>query len=452
MSKVFVLRTHALLSSRKSTLRFGNDNEIVIPLAVVDELRKMKHQSFEKTRIARELLEYFNSFPTEQLMSREGVKQENGSILRICNNFKKISVDFDGLSDQEIRTLQICLGIMNEEKRKVILVTNNQSLQLKAKFLNIKAECFKDETFPKLSEQYTGREKIFTRDDIIDSFYNNGFIEVSDIFDNSKNEFVENKFFVINSPKNKSALGIFKDGRIVKLNHQDENPYGIKAKNVGQRFMLEALLDDNCPLVVIKGNAGTGKTFCTLAAGLQGVCEEGKYSRILVTRSVTATEQYGFLPGDIEEKLSPYLAGIKDNLSILTNGSGKKYKNFKKSYEVRNELYEDGSYYFERNIVQIQAIGFLRGRSIVNTYFIIDETQNIEPDIIKSIVTRAAEGSKFIFLGDPTQIDNPNLTERYNGLVYLSEKMKGNSMCAQVSLSDDESVRSKLAREAAKIL
>ena len=452
MSKVFVLRTHALLSSRRSTLKFGNDNVIVIPLAVVDELIKLKHESFEKRRIARDLLEYINSFPTDKLVSKEGVVQENGSVLRISNNYSDITVNVEGLTDRERRTLQTCLGIMKEEKRKVILVTNNLSLQLKAKSLNIKAESFKDEIFPSLSEQYTGREEISTRDDIIDSFYQNGFIEVKDIFNNSEIEFVENKFFVINSPQNKSALGIFKNGKIVKLNHQDEKPYGVKAKNVGQRFMLEALLDDDCPLVVIKGNAGTGKTFCTLAAGLEGVLEEKKYSRILVTRSVTATEQYGFLPGDIEEKLSPYLAGIKDNLSILINGSEKKAKNSRKDSEAENGNYEDGSYYFERHIVQIQAIGFLRGRSIVDTYFIIDETQNIEPDTIKSIVTRAAEGSKFIFLGDPTQIDNPNLTERYNGLVYLSEKMKGNSMCAQISLSDDESVRSKLAREAAKIL
>ena len=166
-------------------------------------------------------------------------------------------------------------------------------------------------------------------------------------------------------------------------------------------------------MVVIKGSAGTGKTFCTLAAGLQETMENQNYSRILVTRSVTASEQYGFLPGDIEEKLSPYLAGIKDNLSILT--SDKRKLNSKKTEFGKKPEEENGEYYFERGIVQIQAIGFLRGRSIVDTYFIIDETQNIEPDVIKSIVTRAAEGSKFIFLGDPTQIDNPNLTERNNG-------------------------------------
>ena len=448
MSKVFVLRTHALLSSRRSTLKFGDDNEIVIPLAVVDELRTLKKESFEKGRIARDLLEYINSFPTDKLMSKEGVVQKNGSVLRICNNFKDISVVVEGLTEPERRTLQTCLGIMNEEKRKVILVTNNLSLQLKAKFLGINAESFKDEVFPRLSEQYTGREEIIVSDVVIDLFYKNGFIATQDIYNNSKIEFCENKFFVLVSPSDKSALGIFRQGRIEKLNHQKEYPYGIKAKNVGQKFLLEALLDDDFPLVVVKGNAGTGKTFCALAAGLQKTEVEDRYSRILVTRSVTAAgeEKYGFLPGDIEDKLSPYLAGIKDNLSILIHGSDKKKSKQDKEY------YEDGTNYFERGIVQIQAIGFLRGRSIVDTYFIIDETQNIEPDTIKSIVTRAGEGSKFIFLGDPTQVDNPNLTERYNGLVYLSEKYKDDPLCAQVTLTDNESVRSKLAREAAKKL
>lgn len=442
MSKVFVLRTHALLSSYGSTQKFGNDNEIVIPLAVIDELRSLKHQSFEKGRIARDLLEYINSFDTDKLLN-QGIKQENGSILRVSKNFSDIAINAEGLTVPEARTLQTCLGILKQENKKVVLVTNNLSLQLKAKSLGINAESFKDETFPRLSEQYTGREEIYVRDDIIDSFYQNGFIKKEDVFNYSDIEFVENKFLVITSPENKSALGVFKNGKIVKLHHQEEYPYDVRAKNVGQRFMLEALLDDDYSLVVIKGNAGTGKTFCTLAAGLQRI-DQKVYSRILVTRSVTATEQYGFLPGDIEEKLSPYLAGIKDNLSILINGSRKKGAN--------DITYEDGKYFFEKGIVQIQAIGFLRGRSIVDTYFIIDETQNIEPDVIKSIVTRAGEGSKFIFLGDPTQIDNPNLNERYNGLVYLSEKMKGNPMCAQISLSDDESVRSQLAREAAKIL
>ncbi len=443
MSKVFVLRTHALLSSRHSTLRFGDDNIIVIPLAVVEELQTLnKQESFEKKQLARELLEYLRSFPVSQLMSKDGVKQENGSILRVCPNYKDVQIATEGLLPHQVRTLQVCLGIKTQEGKNVVLVTNNVTLQLQAENFGIKAENFKDEIFPRLKEQYTGREEVSVLDTTVDEFYENGFINKEDVLDYQNIEFVNNKFFLLTSTlSSKSALGMFKDNKIVKLEHSNESPYGVRPKNVGQKFMLEALLNDDCPLVVIKGNAGTGKTFCTLAVGLAKQ-KESKYSRILVTRSVTATEEYGFLPGDIDEKLTPYLAGIRDNLSILNQTSGKNKQSNPK----------DANIFFNQGIVQIQAIGFLRGRSIVNSYFIIDETQNIEPEIIKSIVTRAGEGSKFIFLGDPTQIDNPHLNERYNGLVYLSEKMKGNPMCAQVSLSDNESVRSKLAREAAKIL
>ena len=339
MSKIFVLRTHALLSSRGITQKFGDDNTIVVPMVVVDELRKIKKESFEKGRIARDFLEYLNSFPTDKLMSEEGVRQNNGSYIRVIKNYSDIPIDLEGLTTAEKRTLQTCKGLMDNETKKVILVTNNLSLQLKAKSIGINAESFKDEVFPKLSQQYTGRETVYTRDEVVDAFYANGFINVEDIFDYEKIEFIENKFFVIN-PENKSALAIYKNGKLVKLNNQKVYPYGITPKNVGQKFMLEALLDENYPLVVIKGSAGTGKTFCTLAAGLQETMENQNYSRILVTRSVTASEQYGFLPGDIEEKLSPYLAGIKDNLSILT--SDKRKLNSKKTEFGKKPEEENG--------------------------------------------------------------------------------------------------------------
>ena len=444
MSKIFVLRTYALLSSRESTMRFDDDNEIVIPLSVIDELRDLKSSSVEKIKISKELLEYLNSFPTSKLMG-EGVTQRNGSILRVVAKANDEEIEIDGLSNSDRKTLQVCKKLAKGSK-EVVLVTNNLSLQLKAKSIGIKAESLKDEIFPKLSDQYTGRTTVYVSNDTIDRLNEYGRISCEGIHELSENKFIQNQFVVLKS-EGKSSLGIVKGNGIKILKNRSYYPYGIKPKNVGQKFMIEALLDDQCPLVVIKGNAGTGKTFCTLAVGLEETIENRRYSRILVTRSVTASEQYGFLPGDIEEKLSPYLAGIKDNLSILLS-SEKKSKEVKRS----SDNTENGEYFFEKGIVQIQAIGFLRGRSIVDTFFIIDETQNIEPDTIKSIVTRAAEGSKFIFLGDPTQIDNPNLNERYNGLTYLSEKMKGNSMCIQVSLEEGESVRSELAKQAAQIL
>ena len=233
------------------------------------------------------------------------------------------------------------------------------------------------------------------------------------------------------------------DDQIILLNMHERNPYGISPMNDGQTFLINALYDPS-PLTVVKGSAGTGKTYCALAVALDELQKEKKYSRILVTRKANF-QSIGYLPGELDNKMAPYLAGVKDNLSILLNCENKKSDNSKKSPK-------DERYFFERRLIQIEAIELLRGRSITNTLFIIDETQNIEPDLIKTIVTRAGQGSKFVFLGDPTQIDNPNLNERYNGLVYLSEKMKGEKDCIQITLNDEESVRSNLARVAAQIL
>ena len=248
-----------------------------------------------------------------------------------------------------------------------------------------------------------------------------------------------------------SALARYNGKEIVKLNFLDSHPYGITPINAGQRMILEALLTDpkDAPIVIIKGGAGTGKTFLSLAVALeQTIGDEKIYSQILVSSPVETVgqERIGFLPGTVEEKFNPHLGGLKDNLRVLLNSKDSTDCSKNKKYT------EKGEYFFERGIIQVQPIGFLRGRTILDTIYIIDETQNIDPDDIKSIVTRAGEGSKFIFLGDPTQIDNPNLNERNNGLVYLSEKMKDIPLAWQITLDDDESVRSKLAKIAAKIL
>ena len=454
MTKTFVLRPNALLSSSEATLRFGKNNVVVIPMAVIDEVNQMKNLSLEKAKIRRELFEYLRGFNFSEL-STDGVKQKNGSLLKIVKNFKEqklgIWEEDSNLSNFQKRTLRVCNGL-KQKGSIVILVTNNPCLQMIAEDIGIKAENFKDETFPRLQEQYTGRIEIDNvPKETIDFFYKNDSIKVSAIPALNTYILYENQYIAMHYLETcegtatvKVAFGKIIGDCITVINMHERNPYGISAMNDGQRFLINALYD-SAPLTVVKGNAGTGKTFCTLAVALDEL-KNNTYDRILVTRKADFSK-IGFLPGEIENKMSPYLAGVKDNLSILLNGSRGAKKGFTKS----NPDYEDGGYYFENGSIQIQAIELLRGRSIVNTLFIIDETQNIEPDLIKTIITRAGKGSKFVFLGDPTQIDNPNLTERYNGLVYLSEKMKGSKFCTQVSLMDDESVRSDLARYAAQI-
>ena len=445
MTKTFVLRINSLLSSSDSTLRFGSDNEVVIPLAVIDQLENYRGNS-EKKKIAESILAYIETFDIKELMDK-GAKQVNGSILRIIKNFHDVNIEMEGITDIDRRVFQVCLGLQKEKEKKVILVSKNSAIRIKARSLGINAEDFRDDLFPSYPEQYTGRVKVETRKKVVDDFEEKGVIQISDIINSDKITWITNMFVEGKAvDAYRHFLGRYDGEKIVKLVHDNLYPFGINCKNDGQKMLMECLMMDCqiAPLVIAKGGAGTGKTFCSLAAALEGQ-GEGTYSRILVgTPSETVgNEKLGYLPGDMKEKVSPYLGGIYDNLSILINGIKKKEK---------GDNLENGEYLFEKGVIQVQPIGFLRGRTITNSIFIIDETQNIDPGDIKSIVTRAAVGSKFIFLGDPTQVDNPKLNERYNGLVYLSEKMKGNPLCWQVSLQNEESVRSELSRIASKIL
>lgn len=366
----------------------------------------------------------------------------------MVTNYNDCEIDVPNVTEFQKRTLQICLGL-SKEGTEVILVTNNIALQLKAKGLGIKAEKFKDEIFPILEEQYTGRLTIDVSKEIIDKMYNDGKIDIEDVYEFSKElkeKHYENCYIIMKSIWN-IVIGKVEGDKIIKVENHNRQPYGIVPKNDGQRVLLNALFDDS-PLTIVKGTAGTGKTLLSLAVALEEY-ENKKYNRILIARDV-CNEKLGYLPGDVDEKLSPFLQGIMDNLEILINGgnSSKPSKSVKGEKQDR----ESGEYYFEKGIIKIQALEMLRGRSIVDVIFIIDEAQNIPPEDVKTIITRAAKGSKFIVLGDPTQVDNPKLSERYNGLVYLCEKMKGQKDCTIVTLQDEESVRSDLAKVALTIL
>ena len=282
-----------------------------------------------------------------------------------------------------------------------------------------------------------------------------GYVYISDLYESEKYTWYQNAFVILRSGT-ATAYGKVHNEKIVRADAYKKLPYNIKAMNDGQRLLLNALYDES-PLTVVKGPAGTGKTLLSMAVALEE-CENRKYERILISRNVD-NQKLGYLPGSLEEKVDPFLQGIKDNLEILINGTQLSEKTVvtdrrtkKCSYDDDTTNKEKGDYFFEKGTIKIQALEMLRGRSVMNTCFIIHEAQNIEPEFIKTIVTRAAKGSKFIFLGDPTQIDNPKLTERRNGIVYLSEKMKNNNLCTVVTLQDSESVRSDLAKVASEIL
>ncbi|MEA4825126.1 MAG: PhoH family protein, partial [Clostridium sp.] len=313
---------------------------------------------------------------------------------------------------------------------------------------------------PEYDDQYKGRREVYTSSDNIDLFYKNKWLDVDElkIYLETSEEYLKpnlcvNEFLLIHSLENprKTALAKFNGERIVPLVFKDMMPMGISPRNIGQRFMLEALFTSakEVPLAIIKGPAGTAKTLFSLAVGLNKILEEnsGEYRRILVCRpNVTMDEDIGYLPGTEQEKIAPYMRPVLDNLEILIDSDEKeRYKNEKELNDKIKEL-------FDRRIITTEAVAFLRGRSIVKNWVIIDEAQNLSPKQVKAITTRVGEGTKLVLIGDPEQIDEPFLDYRSNGLCYASERMKGSKLCYQVTLKYDECERSDLAHDASRRL
>lgn len=452
MEKTFVLRTEAILASVDATLRFGGDNTIVIPMAILQNLYRYRGMP-EKQKLAAQFIDYIDTIPQAQLLSAKGYQQKNGSFLKVQDNSKTLDekiVRMEDFSNLDKRVYQLCLDLRKQGCPNVILISKNPTIRLKACELGIEAQMFKDEIFPSPKEQYKGYLMVATSQTVLSKLYQEGGFSVKEIYQYEKMEWFENEFVNIQT-ESSHGIGRYTEGKIVPLTYSKKLPNGYKALNVEQSMLWECLLapPEIAPLVVVKGAAGTGKTYCSLAMALDKLRNYGNeelYDQILVgSPTVTVSnESIGYLPGDIDEKVGPYLGGIMDNLKAIFRRADPESDN--------RDLKDKAQELFDRGFIEIQPIGFLRGRTIPNTVFIIDETQNISPSDIQDIVTRAAQGSKFIFLGDPTQINNPDLNVRYNGLVYLSEKMKGNALCWQVTLNSEKSVRSKLAQEALLIL
>lgn len=443
VNKTFVLDAQTLLSFSDTPLRFGEENEVVIPLCVLQEIATYSG-NYQKQKIAKNIAQYLCSLSRSKF-TEKGVRQENGSILYIAQNFHDIAVNTQEVNRLQKRILQTCIGLQNKySQSKVILISKDPIFRIIADSLGIIAEDFKEDLFPEVPQQYKGRLRIDVSKDVIDTLHSNKILLPGDIYNFEISELYLNQFVELCAPKGANRLLRYNGTGLVPLNwNQDAKPRKITPKSIGQNFLLECLYQspEDASLVIAKGDAGTGKTYCSLAVGLEMI-DAGLYRNILVAtpNETVGQEKIGFLPGDIEQKISPYLGGIIDNLERIINPTGSAVKKDGKEY------YEKGEYLFQKGLINVQPIGFLRGRTIPNTLFIIDEAQNIKPEDIMTIVTRAAEGSKFVFLGDPTQIDNPVLNERYNGLVYLSESMKGDPNCWQITMEGkEESVRSKLA-------
>ncbi len=458
MKKTYVLDTNVVLYSPVAILSFG-ENDVIIPEVVLEELDSFKKDKSDLGANARYAARLIDKLRNEGKLN-EGVELENGGRLRVEMNHYDTKIPSSwNMEKADNRILQVCKAL-KEQGEDVWLITKDIFLRIKADALDINVEDFYEKFVPEYDNQYTGRAEVFVSPEKLQEFYTKKNLEVGDLlnYDENLEEYTTpslsiNQFLIIHSMKNpkQTALGRYDGKNIVPLFSKDSKPLGVIPRNVGQRFMLEALSIDavKAPLVIVKGPAGTAKTLFSLAVGLQKILNDNSehYRRILVCRpNVTMDEDIGFLPGTEQEKISPFMRPIFDNLEILVDCDEKqRYKNEKELLDKIKDL-------FDRRIITTEAVAYLRGRSIVKNWVIIDEAQNLSPKQVKTIITRVGEGTKLILIGDPEQIDHPFLDSRSNGLCYASEKMKGSHLCYQVTLKYDECERSPLAYEGSKKL
>ena len=457
MVKIYVLDTNVLIQAPYAAECF-EDNQVVLPMAVLEELDHLKKAEGERGASARRAIRFL-----EQLRHRgdllTGVPLPGGGSCRVERNYVDVKLPPE-LSEEVMdnRILKVCLGLKTTHEEQVTLVTKDILLRIKAQILGISAEDFTTEQVFDNENQYKGRIEVYVPEEIFKDFKKKGIpAQCVYVTDSEGNRFVpeltENQFVILRADQSvkKTHLGRVEKGVIRKLEYKKSAPYGIRPRNAGQYFLQEALMQPakTAPLVSVKGMAGTSKTFYSLAVGLEKVLNNptGEYRRILVCRpNAQFDSDIGFLPGDEQEKISPLMRPIIDNLEQLIDS------NEEERYADEDELRGKIEEIFARGLIQTEAMNYIRGRSIIKTYLIIDEAQNMTPNQIKGIITRAGKDTKIILLGDPDQIDRPFLDERTNGLSYASEHMKGSPLCWQVTMTAEECERSALAMDAIRRL
>ncbi len=441
MKKTFVLDTNVLIHSPHALESF-EDNTVVIPLGVIEELDTFKKYEDERGRNAREVARMLDSLRAKGKL-QEGVPLPNGGVLRVDISQPNGHLPA-ALSHMKIDNNIIGIAISLKEKgENVKFITKDINVRIKADALGVVSEDYETNKI-NIDELYPGWATVVVRDSQIDDFYKSGKLSLKDF---TERPLYENEFLLLKSDihEGKTALGIYRDGtkEAQSLWFKEPEAWGIRHLNREQLFALNLLLNDRIPMVTLVGSAGTGKTLLALAAGLLKTLDEKKYRRVLVSRPIVPMgKDIGYLPGTKDEKLMNWMQPIFDNLEFILD---------KGHLQSDTEEVDDKvQYLLDSHKLEMEALTYIRGRSIPKQFMIVDEAQNLTPHEIKTIVSRAGVGTKIILTGDPYQIDNPYLDASSNGIVYLAERFKGNEMFGHITLSKSE--RSPLAALAAKAL
>lgn len=440
--KTFVLDTNVILHDSSSILQF-QENDVVIPLTVIEELDHFKRGSQVINLNAREFARTLDSL-TGTAIFNGGVSLGKGKGKVRVGFSRGISSEIKELfteDNPDHRILSVAMDFVKRQKdaSSVILVTKDVNLRMKAKALGIHAEDYTTDRVSSVDELYSGKEVVEDFDDelIIKLFQSPFEIEAKKIIKKLKSDPVPNKYYIFRNP-NRSVLA-YLDKEMEFFRKVDKNViYGIKPRNAEQTFAVEALTNTDIPLVSLTGKAGTGKTLLALASALN---IRKNYRQIYVARPIVplSNKDIGFLPGDVQSKIEPYMQPLWDNLRVIQD----QFSETDKQHQAINSMIKD-------NKLVIEALSYIRGRSLQRIFFIVDEAQNLTPHEIKTIITRVGEGSKIVFTGDIYQIDHPYLDSQSNGLSYLIDHFKGQKLYAHINLEKGE--RSVLAELAANLL
>ncbi|MBM7644219.1 PhoH-like ATPase [Scopulibacillus daqui] len=441
MAKIYVLDTNVLLQDPYAIYTF-EDNEIVIPAAVLEEIDSKKRNMDEIGRHARQVARLMDNLRVKGKL-HQNVQLDNGGSIRVELNHRSFQCLKDTFLEltNDNRIIAVALNLKEEEESKpnprpVILVSKDALVRIKADALGLQAEDFLSDRVTNFDNIYEGYKEMYIPEESINQFYLNKSLQLKEL---PKGVFYPNQFVILKSITNQSSAIAIVDKKGKKLEpclFGQDTVWGIKARNVQQIMSLELLLREDIELVTLVGKAGTGKTLLALAAGLLQTEDLKLYKKLMIARPVLPVgKDIGYLPGEKEEKLRPWLQPIYDNLEFLFNT--------KTSGEIDKILAGISS-------IQVEAITYIRGRSIPEQFMIIDEAQNLTKHEVKTILTRVGEGTKIVLMGDPQQVDHPYLDEYNNGLTYVVEKMKDQSFSGHIKLSKGE--RSSLAQIAADIL
>lgn len=453
MKKVFVLDTNVLLHDPSALFRF-EDNDVVLPITVIEELDRFKKEPEMTGRNARQTSRTLDAL-RQQGHLVEGVPLEQGGLLRVtlCHReaLDKLPPELEGKTGDNA-ILAVAMELKHDCQCPVVLVSKDMNIRIKADALGLDAQDYRTDKVD-IQELYTGMLEVMVEATEIDQLFKQGEVHLSaELFSNELVTLID-----ASNPAH-TALGVVNGakGRVVpltKLPHSGVS--NILPRNREQRFTLELLLRDSISLVTLVGKAGTGKTLLAIAAGLQKVADEHVYSRLLISRPVIPMgRDIGYLPGDVNEKLTPWMQPLYDNFDLIfgtqPNPTEKRTGLQQGHAEKQGAWHRGHEALLERGLLQIEPLTYIRGRTIPKQYLIVDEAQNLTPHEVKTILTRAGEGTKVVLTGDPDQIDNPYVDAASNGLTYAVERFKYEPLAAHITLQKGE--RSPLAERAASLL